>query len=55
MQISNIGKVLNKRKNTANTKQVKDIEEVAMLVGQMKSGILKAEDVTKALEKISKQ
>ena len=55
VQISNIGKDLNKRKNTANTQQAKDIEEVAMLVGQMKRGILKAEDVTKALEKIAKQ
>ena len=46
---------LNKRKDTANTQQAKDIEEVAMLVGQMKRGILKAEDVTKALEKIARQ
>ena len=55
VKISKIGKDLNKRKDTANTQQAKDIEEVAMLVGQMKRGILKAEDVTKALEKIAKQ
>ena len=55
LQISKIGKDLNKRKNTANSQQAKDIEEVAMLVGQMKRGILSAEDVTKALVKIAKQ
>jgi site-specific recombinase XerD len=55
VQISNIGKDLNKRKNTANSQQAKDIEEVAMLVGQMKRGILSAEDVTQALVKIAKQ
>ena len=55
VQINNICKDLNKRKNTANTQQAKYIEEVAMLVGRVKRGILKADDVTKVLEKIAKQ
>jgi integrase len=55
VQISRIGKDLNKRKNTANTEQAKDIEMASTLIGQMKRGELDVESVAKVLENISKQ
>jgi hypothetical protein len=54
VQISKMGKDLNKRKDTANTQLAKDIEEVAVLVGQLRRGVLNTKEVTKALEKIAK-
>jgi len=54
VQISKMGKDLNRRKDTANTQLAKDIEEVAVLVGQLRRGVLDTKEVTKALEKIAK-
>lgn len=55
VQISNIGKDLNKRKNTANTEQAKDIEMASTLIGKMKRGELDVDSVAKVLESIAKK
>ena len=55
VQISKIGKDLNKRKDTTNTQQAKDIEMASTLIGQLKRGELDVESVAKVLANIAKQ